>query len=81
MFNWLKKLFSNANDKKINSLKIKVEHINSLEAQMISLSDSELREQTNILRKKIIQKLAVEWMQSLKNNTERRYNFFSFCSC
>ena len=54
MFNWLKKLFGNANDKKINSLKIKVEHINSLEAQMISLSDSELREQTNILRKKII---------------------------
>lgn len=56
MFNWLKKLIGNASDKKINSLKKKVIHINSLEKKMISLSDSELKGQTNILRKKIQKK-------------------------
>ena len=52
MLNFLKKIIKNSNDEEIKNLSKIVDQINSLEDKYKSLSDSELKKSTNILKEK-----------------------------
>jgi preprotein translocase subunit SecA len=53
MFNWLKKIVGDGNDKALSQIKPLVEAINRLEPEYRTLSDEELRGKTAVFRERL----------------------------